>query len=188
MYESTARRPGESPAAAALRGLREAVDRVAELDLNGESDRELLDAMLSLQRQANRIDGQRVRILSAIDDRGAHREDACVTAGSWLRFKANLDYAPTARLAEAGRRLKRLPELEAALQAGDTSLAHVLNVTAAANSGPRRDAIASCDAALAQLAQGCVAAARQGRRAAHPRRHRPRRLRPAARAPRRHRP
>ncbi|MPZ88699.1 MAG: DUF222 domain-containing protein [Nitriliruptorales bacterium] len=142
--------------------LASALDALAGVDLVAEGDRELLDSAMRLQQEANRLAGQQLRLLDAVDRRDAHVRDGAVTTASWLRGSTRQDHGQATHQAEAARRLRHLPRLRHALEAGTVTLAHVTAVTRAAV--PRRiEAIAAVEPTLVELA--CAAQPRDVRRA-----------------------
>jgi hypothetical protein len=135
----------------AVEALAAALDSLAAVDLADEDDRALLDAAVRLQQLADRQAAQQLRVLEQVDRREAHLLDAAVTTASWLRHRARLDHGAASRQVDAARRLRRLPRLRAALDAGEVTLAHVTEVTRAAV--PRRmDAVAAAEDTLVELA------------------------------------
>jgi len=136
----------------ALAGLAAAVDVLARVDLDGESDRGVLAAAVEVQRLSNRLGGVQLLVLDSVDRREAYSLDAAVTAASWLRHRTRMDHGQATRLSRAAVRLRQLPKLEAALAAGDISLAHVTAVTTAAV--PRRmQAVIEVEETLVALAR-----------------------------------
>jgi hypothetical protein len=114
-----------------LAGLSAAVDALAEVELDGETDRGVLDATVELQRLGDRLASVQLRVLDEVDRRDAYTLDAAVTSASWLRHRTRIDHGQASRLTRAAARLRQLPGLGAALAAGDISLAHVTAVTQA---------------------------------------------------------
>lgn len=139
--------------AEALTGVDQALAGLAGVDPAGDGDRVLLDAAVALQRAANRLAAQQLRLLRAIENREAYQHDGCVSVASWLRWHTRVDYPTASRMVYAARRVERLPAMAAALADGATTLGHVTAVTVAANTAQRLDAIAEHDTTLAELAR-----------------------------------
>ncbi|MDQ3538600.1 MAG: 13E12 repeat family protein [Actinomycetota bacterium] len=139
----------------ALAGLSAAVDALAEVELDGETDRGVLDATVELQRLGDRLASVQLRVLDEVDRRDAYTLDAAVTSASWLRHRTRIDHGQASRLTRAAARLRQLPGLGAALAAGDISLAHLTAVTQAAV--PRRmAAITEVEDTLVGLARSAA--------------------------------
>ena len=106
-----------------------AVDGLAAQDLDGFSDAALADQVQLLRRQLERQEGQWLRILAALDARGAAGADQGVQAPStagWLRARLRLSAGAAHSLVRTARALFRGP-LTATAQAltdGELSLAH----------------------------------------------------------------
>jgi hypothetical protein len=115
--------------ATALGRLAEAIDELAAQDLAGLPEAEAAERVLALRGLAERLEGQWLRELAAVDARGAAgAEDgtqADSTAG-WLRRRAQLGAADAHQRVRVARALHRGPlaGTARALAAGEISSAH----------------------------------------------------------------
>ncbi|HUH08137.1 MAG TPA: DUF222 domain-containing protein, partial [Egibacteraceae bacterium] len=144
--------PGPPSLAEALDQLEAAIQSVASADLDLEDDRAVLDAAVRLQRLESRCVASQLGVVDVVARRDAFRRDGAVTAASWLRGRTGADHGAAKRRVQAAVRLRRLPELRAALEAGEVTLDHVTAITAAAVP-TRMDAIADAEATLVRLAK-----------------------------------
>jgi hypothetical protein len=146
--------PGSSAGglAGCVEGLAASLEALGGAEVDAETDTDLLAAAVGLQRLAERLAAQQLRVLGAVERREAYGRDGAVTAASWLRERTGMDHGRAVSWVEAARRLPRLPELQAALLGGEVSFAHVTAVTRAAVP-TRMDVIASFDGVLADLAR-----------------------------------
>lgn len=136
----------------ALAGLDAAISTLAAVDLDGEDDREVLDALVEGQRLADRLAAAQLSALGHAKRREAYRADGAVTLASWYRARTRLDPGEATRRVHAATRLAHFPSLQAALAAGTVGLGHVTAITTAAV--PQRlDAIVTHEATLLTLAQ-----------------------------------
>jgi len=120
---SSAERP------AGLGRLAAAVDELAGQDLAGLTDAEAAARVLVLRGLLERLEGQWLRELAAVDARGAAgAEDGvqAVSTASWLRSRARLGAADAAQRVRVARALHRGPltGTARALAAGEISAAH----------------------------------------------------------------
>ena len=139
-------------AAEALERLADGVTALAEVDWDAEDVTALADAAESLQREANRLAGQQLRNLAAVQRHDAIKVDGAVSPAAWYRHRTGMDHAAAARMVKAAWRLQELPALRAALDDGDITLAHVTTVTSAAVP-TRMAAFVEADATMAKLAR-----------------------------------
>jgi hypothetical protein len=112
-----------------LAGLVAAVDALATEDLGGLAETALAGELLELQRLLNRLEGQWLRRLAAVDARGAAGADQgepTASTASWLRRRLRMGAGAARGVVRAARALfgGSLPETAAALVAGDISVAH----------------------------------------------------------------
>jgi hypothetical protein len=135
-----------------------AADAFADVDLREEADVAINDAAVALQRTGNRWVGAHLRVLDQLAVRQSYRDDGAVTPASWLRARTNLEPGDALDLCHAARRLEGLPELRAALEAGDISWRHVQAVTSKCVP-ERAAAFAEADGVLAELARAAEARA-----------------------------
>ena len=125
---------------------------MAAVDLECESDRDLLDAAVRVQAERNRLEAQQLRIVEAIDRREAYAFDGAVTTASWLRHRTRQTHSDVSQQVNAAVRLRDLPKLCDAFQRGDVAYRHVTAVTKAAVP-TRIDAIAGVESTLVDLAR-----------------------------------
>jgi hypothetical protein len=153
--ERPARYDAEAPAprlAEAVATLRAGLEQLAAADVGDAADGELGEALLALAEVQTRLTGQEARVLRTFDAREAYRADACVTAASWLRFRARLGHADAQRRCKRARVLRDMDGLRAALEAGEVSVDHVDAVVRRAI--PQRlSTIVEHDATLTELAR-----------------------------------
>ena len=144
------------PLATVVKAVADVVDLLGQVDLGAEVDRELLDAAVGLQGQLNRLTGQQLRVLEAVDRREAYTDDGAVSTASWYRARTGLTHGEARRLVTAATRLRQLPALREALEDGEVTPGHVTAVTAAAVP-QRMAAIAAVETDLVALAQRATA-------------------------------
>lgn len=143
----------------AVPGLAEAVelaelaaDHLVAADLDTEPDAAITTAAVELAAVGHRLDGGHLRVLERLDARGCHLADGAATAASWYRTRTRTDAAEAATLLRAAVRLRDLPKLRAALEAGAVSLRHVQTITRAAIPA-RRAAFTDAEDTLVSLAR-----------------------------------
>jgi Domain of unknown function (DUF222)/HNH endonuclease len=103
-------------------------DTVAEgcgLDLDAGSVDELRDLLTGTQREMDRLESLRARVVAAFEARAGHRVDGCSSMAGWLRRELRLSGTETRRLRRAGAALTELPDVRAAVEAGHVRPAHV---------------------------------------------------------------
>lgn len=136
----------------ALAAIEHGLDLLATVVLDGEDDRAVLHATVTVQRQANWLAALHLGLVGRADETGAYVDDGAATLAAWLRPRTLLDAGECSRRVTAGARLWRFPALAAAAREGEISAAHVMAVTSAAV--PRRAAtIAAHDEVLTLLAR-----------------------------------
>src|SRR6266545_3617371 len=123
-----ARAPTGPGLPAALDWLDAAVANLATLDPGQEPDAALATGTLAAERLGDRLDAARLRLLAAVDARGAAGAELgtlAPTAG-WLRANRRLSPAPAAQRVRTARALHRGPlrATARALAAGEVSYAH----------------------------------------------------------------
>jgi hypothetical protein len=116
-------------AADRLAALAADIDGLATQDLDGLSDAALAERVLVLRGLVDRLDGQWLRTLAAVDGRGAAGADQGVQAAStasWLRGRLRLGAADARSSVRTARALFRGPltQTAQALAAGEISPAH----------------------------------------------------------------
>jgi hypothetical protein len=118
-----------SSRAARRAALTAAIDELTAQPLDGLTDAALAEELRELQHQRDRLDGQWLRILAAVDARGAAGAEDGVPAGStagWLRNRLRLSAGAATSLVRTARALYRGPLTQTgqALADGELSLAH----------------------------------------------------------------
>jgi hypothetical protein len=103
----------------------------ADFDPADLSDQQLRDVMPLAQTGINRLAALLTRAVAAGEAREVHAADGMTTMKPWLTGHCRLSGAEAAAVVRAGRRLRELPQLEAAYAAGELTPAHVHVVTAA---------------------------------------------------------
>jgi hypothetical protein len=106
-----------------------AVDELAAQNLHGLTDAVRADRVLELRRLVDRLEGQWLKELAAVDACGAAGADQGQDMGStaaWLRHRRRLSHEAARRQVRTARALfsGALPETAAALCAGEISPAH----------------------------------------------------------------
>jgi Domain of unknown function (DUF222) len=144
-------RPAEQLAGApqrsdGLAGLAAAADRLAAQDLDGLSDAALAERVLQLQRLLDRLEGQWLAELAAIDGRGAAGADQGVQAAStasWLRHRLHMGAGTAATAVRTARALFRGPLTQTAhaLTTGEVSPAHAAVLAAGTQELPPHTAM-----------------------------------------------
>jgi uncharacterized protein DUF222 len=114
---------------AGLAGLATVVDELAAQDLDALSDPALAEEVLELRRLVDRLEGQWLRRLAAVDGRGGAGADQGQEFGStaaWLRNRLRMGSGAARGSVRTARALFRgsLPETAAALTSGAISPAH----------------------------------------------------------------
>jgi hypothetical protein len=123
---------GESaPMPAGLAGLAAAVDQLAAQDPTGLPDAVAAERVLVLRTLLDRLDGQWLRELAAVDGRGAagaERGTPAASTAGWLRARARLTAGAARQHVRVARALHRGPlrQTAAALAAGELSGGHAV--------------------------------------------------------------
>ena len=112
-----------------LAALAAAVDGLAAQDLDGLADAALAEQVLGLRRLVDRLEGNWLRQLAAVDGRGAAGADQDQQGGStagWLRTRLHLGAGAAASYVRTARALFRGPLAATAdaLMGGEISVAH----------------------------------------------------------------
>jgi hypothetical protein len=95
-----------------LAALEADIDRLAAHDLDGLTDPALAEGALRLRRLANRVDGQWLAWLAAVDARGAAGAEEGVQGGStagWLRRRLRMSAGAATSCVRTARALFRGP-------------------------------------------------------------------------------
>jgi hypothetical protein len=108
-----------------------AIAELAACDLAEHGDAALAAEVLALRRLADQLDGAWLRLLAAVDARGAAGAEAGVNSGStagWLRAALRMSPATAARAVRAARALHRgaLSATAHALARGEVSVEHAV--------------------------------------------------------------
>jgi Domain of unknown function (DUF222)/HNH endonuclease len=124
-----------------LAALETDVDRLATHDLDSLTDTALVDRALVLRRLGDRIDGQWLATLAAVDARGAAGAEDGVPAGStagWLRRRLRMSAGAATSCVRTARALFRGPlaATAAALTSGELSPAHATVLAASTHDLP----------------------------------------------------
>src|SRR5918999_644390 len=106
-----------------------ALDRLAAQDLDGLPDTVVAEQALALRRLVDRLEGQWLKVLAAVDARGAAGAEDAVEAGStagWLRRRLRLGAGAASRSVRTARAMFCGPLVgtAAALTTGELSVAH----------------------------------------------------------------
>ncbi|HEX2157250.1 MAG TPA: DUF222 domain-containing protein, partial [Actinomycetes bacterium] len=106
-----------------------ALDRLAAQDLDRLPDPVVAEQVLALRRLVDRLEGQWLKVLAAVDARGAAGAEDGVEVGStaaWLRSRLRMGAGTAASSVGTARALFRgsLPATGAALTNGELSVAH----------------------------------------------------------------
>jgi len=135
-----------------LEMVRASIAALRAVDLGAEPDRELLDAAVELQALVDQLVGQQLRVLETVDRREAFAHHGALATTQWYRNRTRLTHGAAAGLVRAAQRLRRLPQLRTALEAGDIGYAHVAAIAKAAS--PRRmPALEALEVTLVELAR-----------------------------------
>jgi uncharacterized protein DUF222 len=106
-----------------------ALDRLAAQDLDRLPDTVVAEQVLALRRLVDRLEGQWLKVLAAVDARGAAGAEDGVEVGStaaWLRSRLRMGAGTAASSVRTARALFRGPLVEtaAALTTGELPVAH----------------------------------------------------------------
>jgi len=106
-----------------------AMDELAAEDVDGLAETALAEELQELQRVQNRLDGQWLRRLAALDAQGAagaEQGERAASTASWLRRRLRLSASAASGAVRAARALFRGPltRTAEALVAGEVSVAH----------------------------------------------------------------
>ena len=123
--------------------LAEVVDGLAAQDLDGLPDAALAEQTLGLRRLVDRLEGEWLRLLAAVDGRGAAGAEQAIPApstASWLRGRLRLGATAAHSAVRTARALFRGPltRTAQALCAGELSAAHAAVLAAGTHDLPTR--------------------------------------------------
>jgi hypothetical protein len=107
-----------------------AMDELAAEDVDGLAESALAEELQELQRVQNRLDGQWLRRLAALDAQGAagaEQGERAASTAAWLRRRLRMSASAASGTVRAARALFRGPltRTAEALVAGELSVAHV---------------------------------------------------------------
>ena len=147
---------GPGGLAAALAWLDAAVANLAAIDPGQEADAPLATAVLAARQRLDQAEGAWLRLLAALDARGAGGAEHGVMAptAGWLRANCHMSPALAAQRVRTARALHRgpLPTVAKALAAGQVSYAHAAALAdATCDLPPER--VAEADPLLADAAR-----------------------------------
>ena len=103
-------------------GVHDALDDLSRVDLFGLSDRDVLEAVKSLQEAEARLAAQKTRLVAEMHVRRAHRLDGAQTASQWIAHTCKVPRGIAARDVTTARSLRCLPELAHVLADGDAGI------------------------------------------------------------------
>ncbi len=115
--------------------LREAVDGLQSVDVDGLSDVELSGLLVDLHSQSARLDAVRVELTGAWDARRAWSTDGAKSAAAWLAHRTHQPRGALNGEVRLARRLRGMPATAAALADGDISAEHADRLARANRSG-----------------------------------------------------
>lgn len=133
-------------------GVAAALDALLALDPDLLDDRELGDAVEALCRQQARLGAAMARLTAAFDARQAWSDDGCRSCTTWLAHRCHLPPGEARATLRLGRRLRSMPETDAALAAGEIGLAQAHRL-AGLNGGRTADAFAESETQLVDFAR-----------------------------------
>ena len=125
------------------------LDYLLESDLPGTPAD--LEAITVLQR---RMDAVALRTVEAFDTAAAYERDGAASAAAWMRANLRLTHGAARQAVRTARRLRELPQMEAALREGAISSQHVQVVTGAMSRTPaRQETIAAAEPTFCEAAK-----------------------------------
>ena len=131
-----------------------AARRVLDVDPDGLDDGVLVELAGELERAQRHLDAARCRLLGVLEARGATLEVSGHATGGWLGAEHGLSRVEAGRRVRVATRLRRdLPEVAAALAAGEITFEHARVIADLVN--PRvRDLVVVLQPQLLALAEG----------------------------------
>lgn len=106
-------------------------------DLDALSDDELLECYAGLRRDANRIEAEALRVLAAIEQRGAHEQEGFLSASSWAIHRCREAEGRAHLRARVARRLRQMPATAGSFAAGELDFDRVRALVEARETSPR---------------------------------------------------
>jgi Domain of unknown function (DUF222) len=130
--------------------LRQANDALAALDTDTVPDEELEPSIVALHREAARLAAQMARLTGDYDQRRVFRSDGSKSAAARLARKTGASRREMRAQVQLGRRLRSMPKVEAALNAGEIGVEHarILGRLAASDRKPVADAFPGAEETL----------------------------------------
>ncbi len=104
--------------------LREAVDGLQSIDVDGLCDEELSGLLVDLHSQSARLDAARVGLTGVWDARRAWSSDGAKSAAAWLAHRTHQPRGALNGEVRLARRLRTMPATAAALAEGDITRDH----------------------------------------------------------------
>ena len=101
-----------------------AVDALADLDPTGDGDALQLGRLRDISRLIDRLEAQRLRLLSHADTAGAIERGGAATTSTWLRRTTTLTSRQAATRRRVAARLDQLPAVAAAFADGVIGVTH----------------------------------------------------------------
>lgn len=144
----------------AVERLTAAIDELAALVASVEDEEvsgdEALDALLTLERQGERLEATIGGLATDLEARGAHRADVATSMANWMAARTGQARATTGSRLHLARKLRSMPATAAAVAAGDITHSHAQVLARALN--PRTvDAFARDESMLVGTAQKLTA-------------------------------
>jgi hypothetical protein len=117
------------------------VFKVLDADVSALPDGELDDLLLAAQVERNRFDAAELRALAVWDARQAWAADGCTSAAVWLRNRRGCSGSTARERLRVARRLRHMPLVTAAFEAGRLSYEKVRLLTNARTDTPEIAAV-----------------------------------------------
>jgi len=127
--------------------LSDALDELLAEEPDGDGE-----AMIALQRDADRVDAAMTLAAAAFDQSQAFSADGAQTAAAWLATRCHLPMSEARKRISLGRKLRHLPLCQAAWAAGEITRAHV-SVIGAVRRPATQDALARDEHLLVDFAK-----------------------------------
>jgi hypothetical protein len=142
----------ERETADALGKVAAALDELLALDADWLGGDELAGMLVALSRQQARLGAAAARLTAAFDARQAWADDGCRSCATWLGYRCHVPPKQAHATLRLGRRLRTMPQTEAALCAGDIGVAQAQRL-ADLNSGRTAAAFGESEAQLVEHAR-----------------------------------
>ena len=118
-----------------VQGVGAALDALLAIDADVLGDAELGEAVVEVHRLQARLAAAATRLTAAFDARQAWADDGCRSCVTWLAHRCHVPPKQAQSTVRLGRRLRSMPETDAALAAGDIGVAQAQRL--ADLNGPR---------------------------------------------------